>query len=414
MSGDYKNNHYVPIWYQNRFVVDPSSEYELYRLKLKPKKFTDSKGGVHTERPVRKMSFSQCFSQEDLYTTSFKGIDPRGIERLFFGQIDTLGRKAVDWCEKFSHPWDGTNLINELLLYMSTQKLRTPKGLDWLNKQIRKQGKVNKNGVLAKMIQLRQVYSALWMECVWLIADASKSETKFIVSDHPVTIYNRRCPPDSYKCRMYNDPDIALHASQTIFPLSLNKALILTNLSWVRNPYQNELGTRPNPNPFRSAVMKITDIQTLRFLSEQEVREINYIIKSRAYEYIAAAKEEWLYPERYISPSDWSHYGNGYLLMPDPRGVIYSSGIFFGNKNGGGSAFDEYGRRPGEKGYRMDRNGADEDWNTFHCFKGEFARLLGPYRRGRACGDVLRIDDERDSDEFHEYHLKLENQYKKK
>jgi hypothetical protein len=189
-----------------------------------------------------------------------------------------------------------------MMAYMTIQKLRTPKGLGWLQ-QTRTE---DHEETLRLMVRLQRVYAALWAECVSLIADASNSATKFIVSDHPVTIYNRRCGPRSQWCRDYNDPDIAFHASQTIFTLSLENVLLLTNLSWVRNPYQSETEIRPNPNPWRTAMFNLTAIQTRRHLTEQEVREINFIIKSRAFRYVGAANEEWLYPEQYVSKSDWS------------------------------------------------------------------------------------------------------------
>lgn len=413
MSGEYRNNHYIPIWYQKRFVPDSTSEHELHYLSLKPPQFIDSKGKIHTSNAVRRLGFKHCFAENDLYTTNLNGVESRTIEQLFFGEIDARGRSAVGWCAGFSYPWDGSICINDLLLYMSTQKLRTPKGLAWLRDQVCKLDRQDTNSVLDLMTSLRQLYGSIWMECVWLIADASRSDTKFIVSDHPVTIYNRRCGPRSQWCREHNDPDIRLHASHTLFPLSLDKILILTNLSWVRNPHQNELGLRPNPNFFRGAIMKITDIQTLRFLSEEEVRQINFIIKSRAYRYIAATKEDWLYPEKYVSKSDWYRYGNGYLLMPDPRAVVYGGQKIIGHSDGTTSAFDEYGRRPWQEGFKgFDKLGVEEDWHTLHRFQGEFARLFGPYRRGRAF-NTMRIDNERDNDEFHKYHLNLENEYKK-
>jgi hypothetical protein len=52
-----------------------------------------------------------------------------------------------------------------------------------------------------------------------------------------------------------------MHASHTFFPLTLNKVLILTNLSWVRNPYQNELKARPNPGFFRNTIFNFLSIQ---------------------------------------------------------------------------------------------------------------------------------------------------------
>jgi hypothetical protein len=67
------------------------------------------------------------------------------------------------------------------------------------------------------------------------IADASFSPTKFIVSDHPVTLYNPGCFPQSKCCRGHQDPDIRLVGTHTIFPLSRDKLLILTNVSWVRS-----------------------------------------------------------------------------------------------------------------------------------------------------------------------------------
>jgi hypothetical protein len=53
-------------------------------------------------------------------------------------------------------------------------------------------------------------------------------------------------------------------ASHSCFPLSMHKVLILTNLSWVRNPYQSETKFRPNPAYLRQAMFKFTDIQTFR------------------------------------------------------------------------------------------------------------------------------------------------------
>jgi hypothetical protein len=257
------------------------------------------------------------------------------------------------------------------------------------------------------MMRFRQLFCAIWFESIWLIADACNSETKFVVSDHPVTVYNRRCGPRSQWCRGDNDPDIWLNATHTIFPLSLDRILILTNLSWVRNPYQPPTKTRPNPNPLRTAIFSMLDIQTQRHLSEPEVRQINFITKSRARRYIAAGKKEWLYPEDYISKSDWAQYGNGYLLMPDPRSVRFTREIIMGFKDGSATAFDEYGRRPWEADYKQPTKEGPNEWYTFHRFQGEFARLFGRKRRGRASHGT-GLDREEDGEEFHNYHLSLE------
>lgn len=180
--------------------------------------------------------------------------------------------------------------------------------------------------------------------------------------------------------------------------------LLLTNLSWVRNPYQKETTLRPNPNPFRSAIIKFTEIQTLRHLSEQEVTEINFIIKSRALRYVGAAKKEWLYPEAHVSKSNWANFGQGYLLMPDPRPLSGGGTIMWGGGPGPGGAMDAYGRPPWHPDFeKEDRN--NEEFETLQRFKGEFAHLFGPKRRGLTF--MVKLDNERDSDEYHKYHLSL-------
>jgi uncharacterized protein DUF4238 len=403
MSSQYKNNHYVPVWYQRRFLPTHSKDNELFYLDLKPPLFRDSKGKMHAGRSLHKQGFRKCFSEEDLYTTTFGSEESTKIEEIFFGEIDRNGPKAVEYFEKFSHLSIDYEAFQNMIRHMSTQKLRTPKGLGYLAQEAKTS---DRNQVLSLMLRLRGLYCAFWTECIWQIADASKSKTKFILSDHPVTVYNRRCGPRSQWCKGYNDPDISLNGTHTIYPLSSEKILILTNLSWVRNPHKSELSVRPNPTPLRSAMFKYTDIQILRHLEEQEVLEINFIIKSRAYRYIAATEEEWLYPEIFISKSQWNVYGGGYLLMPDPRPVNAGGEIMWGNKDGVVGSIDSYGRRPWQKDYNKENN-SHEEFKALHRFKGEFARLFGPYRRGRSF-QIGKLDPEKDDEEYHNYHLSLE------
>jgi Protein of unknown function (DUF4238) len=141
---------------------------------------------------------------------------------------------------------------------MSVQKPRTPKGLAHLAHLTKLK---SKNVVLLAMQRFQNLHCAIWAESVWAIAEAENCATKFIVSDHPVSVYNEDCFPNSVFCRGFNDPEIWRNGSHTIFPLSPTKVLILTNLSWVRNPYGNANRLRPNPNPLRTAMFKFTDIQ---------------------------------------------------------------------------------------------------------------------------------------------------------
>ena len=198
--------------------------------------------------------------------------------------------------------------------------------------------------------------------------------------------------------------------THTIFPLSAEKALILTNLSWARNPFGNPLRERPNPELFRGALFNWTDVQIGRQLNETEVAAINYIIKMRAHRYIAAAEEEWLYPEKVIGRERWDRLTEPHLLMPDPRSMNFSSEVLIGYKDGSSDAFDKYGRKPWQDNYR-DQARHDYEWHTFHAFQGEYARLFGPKRRGVA-STAGTLDSDEDSDDYHRCLLSLESEHK--
>jgi hypothetical protein len=168
-----------------------------------------------------------------------------------------------------------------------------------------------------------------------------------------------------------------MNGTHTFFALAPARVLILTNLSWVRNPYSGGKKPRPNDAFFRQAMFKFTEIQTGRQLDEIEVNQINFIMKRRAYRFIAASNEEWLYPERKIPSDHWRKLDERYLLMPDPRGMHLGGQMFIGYKDGGGEAFDEYGRRP----WQQDYNGGEMDEvesRTFYAFQGDLEKKYLP------------------------------------
>src|SRR5262245_28693137 len=132
MSNEYRHNHYVPVWYQKRFIPQGQVDNELYYLDLHPGVLVDPRGVVHQRKAVRRLGFKYCFAEQDLYTTRFGSDASTFIEQQFFGALDNHGRRSVNYYANFSHPWDGTLLFQQLLMYMSTQKLRTIKGLGWL------------------------------------------------------------------------------------------------------------------------------------------------------------------------------------------------------------------------------------------------------------------------------------------
>jgi Protein of unknown function (DUF4238) len=402
-QGSYKENHYVAQWYQRRFLPAVGEQKFRY-LDLQPETFLDPQGNKRQKKSLQRWGTDRCFKQTDLYTTRFGHLESTEIEQFFFGRVDNEGKAAVEYFAAFTHPGVNSDAFHALLNYMSVQKLRTPKGLAQLAQMMKL---CNKNHVLLAMQRYQNLHCAIWTEAVWAIVEAPDGGTQFIISDHPVTVYNQECFPASDVCRGFGDPEIWRNGTHTIFPLGPTKALLLTNLSWVRNPYGNAKHLRPHPNPLRPAMFKFTEIQTGRKLNEVEINQINFVIKKRAYRYVAAVTENWLYPERCIPSEHWRKLSDRYVLMPDPRSVSFSSEILIGYKGGRSEAFDEYGRRPWHKSYR-DQELHKREWRTFHAFQGEYARLFGPGKRG-ICFEFGHETQE-DSAEFHQYHLKLEKE----
>ena len=225
--GQFRKNHYIPEWFQNRFLPSDAREKKFYYLDLNPDARVVN-GRRHKRRELLRWGPPKCFCEEDLYTTRFGSWESTEIEERFFGKVDSSGRSAVEYFTTFEHPSINREAFQTLLPYMSIQKLRTPKGLNYLGGLVKL---ADKNQVLFKMQELQNIFCSIWTESVWAIVDASESDTKFILSDHPATVYNHACPLASKWCRGDNDPPIWLSGTHTLFPLSLNKMLMLTNLS---------------------------------------------------------------------------------------------------------------------------------------------------------------------------------------
>ncbi len=186
----------------------------------------------------------------------------------------------------------------------------------------------------------------MWVEAVREIVSAENSKVKFIVSDHPITVYNPACPPNSEDCKYPNDPAIEWIGSQTIFPLDLNHCPILTNLEYARNPNQPEpTKDRTNARRFGETITRTDAWIRERKLTEEEVLTVNYILKSRARQYLAGAEKEWLYPEAKIK-RQWKDLA-GFLLPPKDELYHFGGEIYVGYKDGSTSYQDEFGRKQG-------------------------------------------------------------------
>jgi len=225
-----RDNHYVPIWYQKGFLS--GAQTKLHYLNLAPDQIYLLNGVTKHHRALFQSYPSQCFYQTDLYSTFF-GIHVNDeIEKKLFGQIDTRGAPAIQaflgediskWHEHFQ----------DLFLYLDAQKIRTPKGLDWIRS---KYPQLEQSALMMEMQGVRTINCTIWSESVREIVSARDANVKFILTDHPVTIYNSGCSPDHELCQYRMDPSIALKGSQTLFPLDQEQCLILTNLEYAEEP----------------------------------------------------------------------------------------------------------------------------------------------------------------------------------
>jgi hypothetical protein len=77
------------------------------------------------------------------------------------------------------------------------QKIRTPKGLDWLKAQY---PALTQNELMFEMQGIGMMHCTIWTEGVREIVSAEDADVKFIISDHPVTIYNHAVPPEARMC----------------------------------------------------------------------------------------------------------------------------------------------------------------------------------------------------------------------
>src|SRR5665811_1074811 len=234
---------------------------------------------------------------------------------------------------------NGTKTFETLFEYIDVQKIRTPKGLDWLRAQY---PALTQNDLMMEMQGIRMMHCTIWREGVREIVSAEDADVKFIISDHPVTIYNHAAPPEAQACAYPNDPTIALKASQTIFPLNRNFCLILTNLEYARHPAASPLDKRTFARNFRNSMVRTDAFIRTRKLASREVARINFIIKSRARRYIAAGRKEWLFPQESVS-EPWGELRKT-LLPPENELWRFGGEMFAKFEDGHVYYQDEFGR----------------------------------------------------------------------
>lgn len=331
-----RNNHFVPQWYQQQFLTDGRNT--LCYLDLYPEIFTRRDGSKTTGRALFDAPTSRAFVERDLYSTFFGATINDEIERKLFGNIDTRGAHAVRaFCETDKTAWHAH--FESLFEYIDAQKLRTPKGLRWLKRQY---PELPQNELMIEMQSIRFLNCTIWTTGVREIVSAEESSVKFIITDHPVTVYNHGSPPRTPRHEHTDDPAIELKGSQTIFPLGPDHCLILTNLEYAENSKSNPLETRTFARRFHPAMVSTAEFIRSRKLGEHQVSEINLILKTRAQRHIAAGREAWLYPEQSVC-KPWKELRH--TLLP-PKNELYRFGgeMYVRYESGHVHYQDQFGR----------------------------------------------------------------------
>ncbi|MDP9607247.1 UNVERIFIED_ORG: hypothetical protein J2W38_007068 [Variovorax paradoxus] len=331
-----RNNHYVPQWYQRGFLAPGQSR--LFHLNLDPDRKTLPDGRQVPRTALHEWGTKNCFVEYDLYTTHFGPIVNDDVEKYLFGVIDDQGAKAVRAFVLGNHA-DVHESFQDFFEHMATQKLRTPKGLDWIRSCYGALGQVD---LMVEMQALRLMHCTMWVEGVREIVSAQDSDVKFILTDHPVTVYNAAADPMSTQCAYPQDPLVAAMGSQTVFALDANSCLILTHLEYAEEPDQPDpMRLRTNARHLGAGMVRTDAFIRNRRLSRDEVMAINHLLKSRARRYIAAADKTWLYPEREFN-EPWAQIAE--VLRPKEDLWRFGGEIYVGYQDGTSGYWDEHGR----------------------------------------------------------------------
>lgn len=327
-------NHYVPVWHQTGFRLNETDNWllDISAPRLRPD------GTPIVLRPCRRPAKSS-FWENELYVTRFGEVINDEVETVLFQEIDNYGADAVrafvGGDEQAMH-----YQLKSLLSYLGAQKLRTPKGLAWIQAHYPALSKVE---LLTELQHLRHMFGTLWAESVREIVSAESSEVKFLITDHPVTMFNAVLPEDAPQFADPMDPPLTWNGTQTLFALDANNLLILTHVAFAKDPDRVEASAkRINARYFGDALMRTDALIRTRHLTTDQVIAVNRWLKYRARRYIAAAESDWLYPEAHgrSEPGALAQ-----LLRPPSDGLWHYGGeIYIGYEDGSHGYRDQYGR----------------------------------------------------------------------
>ena len=310
--GEFRRNHYVPRLVPGAVHPEDAPERKFHYLDLRPESVVRKDGRTYKRADLLRWGPKRCFVEEDLYTTRFGAWESTEIEQYFFGEVDSRGRRAVDYFAGFAHPHMGQRTPSKTCSgTWAWQKLRNAQGVARSGRprpaRRPQHGADGDAGAAA-------VHGALWSESVWSLATSPRTRRR---SSSSRTIPS----PCTTRAASPRHPSAAVTATPRSRSLARTRC---SRCPWTGSSSSRTCrgcGTRtptprrsgPNPNPFRGTFFNWLQIQTLRELDEQEVLAINHIIKTRAHRYVAAAERDWLYPERHLTERRWDRLAGGPL-----------------------------------------------------------------------------------------------------
>ncbi|SEO93879.1 Protein of unknown function [Luteibacter sp. UNC138MFCol5.1] len=355
------NHHYVPVWYQRRFLAAGQSKFHVLDKHPDP---IHTPSGVKHHNAVRRAGPASTFCLDHLYTLFQGEAYTDIIESQFFADIDFHGSRAIAFFDDYQIK-DGVNeALGAFSKYLAAQFFRTLKGLHFLRVVTRT---TTHQQALQRLPQLYRQLETMWLASVWEIICADECEEKFIVSDCPVTAYNREIYPGSREVANLGTPSPVRVGTQTFFPLSPTRCLVMTHLQYVRNPKGSPVRRIENPRVYEDSLFDLRKIQRGRQVDGAYVQSVNYVLKVMAQRYIASSNVAWLYPENTVGTTPWPSIGGRTFLMPDPRLVPFTTGVVARFDDGRGMALNEYGHRQADN----DRAKAlrAKEWKTFQASK---------------------------------------------
>lgn len=354
-----RNNHYVAQWYQRGFLQPGQTMLHVLDLLPEPNPLSDR--GARDAAALSRGSPKRLFCEVDLYTTRFGETLNDDVEKYLFGAVDKSGAEAIRALID-NDPARIHNYFRALFDYLDTQRLRTPKGLDWILSRYKNLSQVD---LMVEMQSLRDLHCTMWTECVREIVSAKNSSVKFLVTDHPVTIYHRELQPDSTECRYPEDPGIEKIGAQTVFALDANHCLILTNLEYAQSPASVDVMAQRTHARFRAQSLTRTDaFIRKRELVTADVIAINHVLKSRARRFVAAGDADWLTPELH-NKREWK--GIAEVLLPRDDLWKFGGEIFVGYKDGTTHYQDSFGRTSKAHEYLSKKRPAAEPLLSDRC-----------------------------------------------